>query len=106
MATKKPDKEFEAWAKRWKLDEEEREILLSHERGEWKPVPNQKKEIARYRVYARHTLEKMRKSESISIRFAPDVLHAIKAQAAEEGIPYQTLITSLAYKYVRGKKIA
>jgi len=41
MNTKKfqDRKEFEAWAKRWKLDDEEREQLLSVERGEWKPLP-------------------------------------------------------------------
>ena len=88
------------------FDDEEKELYESVERGEWKPVPNQKQEIARHRAYAHHTLAKMKKSESVSIRFAPNVLQAIKARAAEEGIPYQTLITSLAYKYVSGKKIA
>ena len=34
--------------KKTKLDPEEQDILASFERGEWKPVANQKREIARH----------------------------------------------------------
>ena len=106
MAKKKDDREFEAWAQKWKLDDEEREILASIERGEWKPVANQKKEITRHRGYARYTLENMRKSQSISVRVNPRDLEAFKARAADEGLPYQTLISSYIHKYGHGKKVA
>ena len=41
-----------------KLDEEEKEILDSFERGEWKRVKNFKAEIKKHQEYARRTLKK------------------------------------------------
>ena len=108
MVTKKVDKEFEAWARRWKLDTKERKILLSHERGEWKPLPSREFEEMKKRLQAavRHTRELRKKSESISLRLPKEDLAAIRAKAADEGLPYQTLIGSLVHKYAHGKKIA
>ncbi|MEK9154031.1 MAG: antitoxin [Patescibacteria group bacterium] len=81
------------------FDQEEKELYESLERGEWKSLKNMEKEIARHRTYASYTLEKMRKTESISIRLTPTDLSRIKAKAVEEGMPYQTLISSLIHKY-------
>ncbi|OGG62812.1 hypothetical protein A3C21_02575 [Candidatus Kaiserbacteria bacterium RIFCSPHIGHO2_02_FULL_59_21] len=100
MNTKKfqDRKEFEAWAKRWKLDDEEREQLLSVERGEWKPLPKKEFEKMKKRLQtaARFTL---RKSKSISIRLTSVDLERIKSKAIQEGLPYQTLIGSIIHKY-------
>jgi hypothetical protein len=38
------------------LDDEEKDILESYERGEWVPVKNVKKEIKKLRQYAKNTL--------------------------------------------------
>jgi hypothetical protein len=35
------------------LTKEERDLLRSFERGEWKPVPDAEKEIARYHTYGK-----------------------------------------------------
>jgi len=40
-----------------KLDKEERDILDSFERGEWRPVKNLKQEIQKHQEYARQTLK-------------------------------------------------
>jgi predicted DNA binding CopG/RHH family protein len=66
-----------------------------------KPVPRKEFEEMKKNLQAsaRYTLEKMRKSESISIRLTPTDLSRIKAKAIEEGLPYQTLITSIIHKY-------
>jgi len=40
-----------------KLTKEERDLLRSFERGEWKHVPDAGKEIARHRAYAKAILE-------------------------------------------------
>ena len=40
------------------LDDEEKDILESYERGEWVPVKNAKKEIKKLRQYAKNTLQK------------------------------------------------
>ena len=41
-----------------RLDKEEKEVLESFERGEWKPVKNLKTEIEKHQEYARKTLKK------------------------------------------------
>jgi predicted DNA binding CopG/RHH family protein len=44
--------------KKTMLDEEEKDILESYERGEWKPIKNPKAEIKKLQEYARNTLQK------------------------------------------------
>jgi len=39
------------------LDDEERDLIESVERGEWKSVKNLKEEIEKHRQYARNTLQ-------------------------------------------------
>jgi len=43
-----------------KLDKEEQDILDSFERGEWQPVADREREIARHVSYAKNTLAKER----------------------------------------------
>jgi len=81
------------------LDEEEKDILESYERGEWKTVKNPKDEIVRLREYARNTLQK---DKRINIRMSSKDLDQVQVIAAQEGIPYQTLVSSIIHKYVAG----
>jgi hypothetical protein len=46
-----------------------------------------------------------RKSKNINIRISADDLAQIKAKADEEGMPYQTFITSIVHKYISGKLV-
>jgi predicted DNA binding CopG/RHH family protein len=80
----------------------EREILASFERGEWKPVRNQKGEISRLRAAAEMTLLKNRR---VSIRISSQDLEGLQARAAEEGVPYHTLMASVLHKFVSGRLI-
>ncbi len=89
--------------RRYQLDKEEQELLSSIERGEWKPVGNMEAEIKKYVEYARNTLKK---SQRISIRMSRQDLVGIRTRAADEGIPYQTLIASIVHKYVTGRLIS
>jgi predicted DNA binding CopG/RHH family protein len=82
------------------LDEEEKEILESFERGEWKPVKNLKKEIKKHQEYARNTL---RKDKRVNIRISAKVLRDIQIKAIEDGIPYQTLMSSVLHKFAAGR---
>ena len=82
-----------------KLDKEEEEILDSFERGEWQKVKNLKGEIEKHQEYARKTLKK---DKRINIRLSTKDLEEIQALAAEHGIPYQTLISSILHRYVHG----
>ncbi len=83
-------------------DEEERELLESYERGEWVPVANLEAEIARFRAAAETTL---RKDRRVNIRITTADLVALKELALEEGIPYQTLMSSILHKYVTGRLV-
>ena len=85
-----------------KLDKEEKDILESYERGEWKSVKNLKKEIERHRGYARQTLKK---DKRINIRISSMVLDEIQTRAIEDGIPYQTLISSILHRFATGRLI-
>ena len=81
------------------LDDEEKDILESYERGEWIPVKNPKQEIKKLQQYAKNTLQK---DKRINIRMSSKDLDQVQVIAAQEGIPYQTLISSVIHKYVSG----
>ncbi len=84
------------------LNKEEKHILDSFEKGEWKPVPNMKSEIKKHVEYAKATT---RKDKRVNIRISARDLESIQRKALEEGIPYQTLISSLLHKYVNGRMV-
>jgi predicted DNA binding CopG/RHH family protein len=81
------------------LDNEEKNILGSYELGEWKSVMNQKKEIKKLSEYARNTIKK---DKRINIRMSSKDLDQVQVIAAQEGVPYQTFISSILHKYVSG----
>jgi len=85
-----------------KLSEEEKELLDSVERGEWKTIPNFKKEAKQYQEYARATF---RKDKRVNIRISEKDLVNIQKRAIQEGLPYQTLISSVLHKFVNGRLI-
>lgn len=80
----------------------EDEVLASFERGEWQSVPNLKDEIDRYASSAAATLIK---DKRINIRLSSRDLEDVQTRAAEEGMPYQTLIASVLHKYVSGRLV-
>ena len=83
-----------------KLDADEKEILDSVERGEWRSTRPPKRAKNRYRSYAKATF---RKDRRLNIRISTKDLEAIQKRALEEGLPYQTLIASLLHKYASGR---
>ena len=85
-----------------RLDREEQEISVAFERGELKSVVTSKAALKRYQDYARATLSKQQR---VNIRLSPQVLADFRARAAEEGMPYQTLMASVLHKYVTGRLI-
>ena len=85
-----------------KLNKEEKEILDSYERDEWKPIRNSKKEIQKHREYARMTLQK---DKRVNIRISSKDLDDLQAIAIEDGLPYQTLMASILHKFVTGRLV-
>jgi predicted DNA binding CopG/RHH family protein len=80
----------------------EDDILESYESCEWKSVANLDEEIARYASRAAATLTK---DKRINIRLSSRDLEDIQMKAAEEGMPYQTLIASIVHKYASGRLV-
>ncbi len=83
-----------------KLDKYEKDIEKSFDRGEWKSVKNLDKEKKKAVDSAKAT---MRKNKTMNIRINEMDLNALKIRALEEGIPYQTLVSSILHKYVTGR---
>lgn len=85
-----------------KLQLDELELLASYENEEWQSVKNIKEQKETYRSYARATF---RKDKRINIRISEKDLLALQKRAIREGIPYQTLVSSVLHKYVIGALI-
>ena len=83
-----------------KLDAEENEILDAIETGRWELVKPTKSELAHYARVAKATLQK---DQRMNIRISKADLNGIKARAADEGLAYQSLVTSIIHKYVSGR---
>jgi len=85
-----------------KLTHEEKNLLESVERGEWKRIPDFVQASARYRETARATL---RKDKRVNIRMAERDLVRFQKTAVHEGLPYQTLLSSILHKYINGRLV-
>jgi len=83
-----------------KLSKEEKELLKSVEDGEWETISDFKSEQKRYQAIAKHSLKK---DQRINIRLTTRDLMRIQKKAMQEGLPYQTLISSVLHKYVTGQ---
>lgn len=82
--------------KQYKLDLEEKQILKAFEEGKYVRVENFEERKKELEEAARNTFKK---TKNINIRISERTLHRLKVKAAEEGIPYQTLASSILHKY-------
>jgi predicted DNA binding CopG/RHH family protein len=78
-------------------DDEERDLITAYEKGEFRPVEDQRRAKQAAVQAARRYL---RKDARVNIRLSSADLEMLKRRAAEEGLPYQTLIASVLHKYV------
>ena len=85
-----------------KLKSEEKEILEAFESGRLKRIENVEKDIDEHRLVAEETFKK---NARINIRLSSRDLRAIQARALKEGIPYQTLVSSVLHKFVDGQLV-
>ncbi len=81
------------------MDQEEKDLMESIERDEWQPVRDFDGERKKAVEAARNTLKK---DKRINLRLSQKDYHQIQIKAVEEGIPYQTLISSIVHKYLNG----
>ena len=85
-----------------KLDKEEQEILNAFESGSLNRVKSSSHEIKRHQAIADATFKK---DARINIRLSSRDLRALQARALQEGMPYQTLVSSILHKFVDGQLI-
>lgn len=81
-----------------KLSREERELLDSVESGNYESTLTE----SRRRELESMASNTFKKEKRINIRISNRDLTAIKSRAAEEGMPYQTLVSSIVHKYISG----
>ena len=86
----------------YKLDKDKQELLDSIENDEWVSVDNLQNEIKRHQEIAKNTLKK---DKRINIRLSTFDLEALKTNAVEIGMPYQTLVTSILHQYISGRLV-
>ena len=83
-----------------KLSAEERDILDKFERGELRSAPGGEQEMEAARQAARNTFNKTKR---VNLRVTERDFMLAHSRAREEGIPYQTLLSSVIHKYLSGR---
>src|ERR1044072_5083526 len=78
----------------------EEQIARDYEKGRVKSVAPSKADLKRFKEAARATFIKNRR---VNVRLSSPDLMDLQTRAAEEGVPYQTLIASVLHKFVTGR---
>lgn len=78
------------------LDKYEQEIEDALDTDKIVSVPNLEEEKERFALIAKNTTQKKR---NINLRVTEKTLDKLKAKAIAEGMPYQTLASSILHKY-------
>ena len=79
---------------------EERDILDRFERGELRSTADAEREMEIAREAARNTFNKTKR---VNLRVTERDFNLARSRAREEGIPYQTLLSSVIHKYLSGR---
>ena len=82
-----------------KLNREEKEILESYEKDE-SIAASKPADIAEYKAAAKATFKK---DKRVNIRISELDLVLLQERSLIEGLPYQTLMSSVLHKYVTGR---
>lgn len=80
------------------MNQEDQELLDAFEADEFK---SDLKEERRTQL-AKLAEETIRKDKRINIRISKHDLEALQRRALEEGLPYQSLVSSVLHKYISG----
>jgi predicted DNA binding CopG/RHH family protein len=80
----------------------EKEMLNALYRGKLKRSAKASEEMEAAQKAAKNYLKK---DNRINIRISGTDLNQIKQKASEEGIPYQTLISSILHKFLNGNLV-
>lgn len=82
--------------KYYQLTREEKQILEDFEKDKFISITNLDKQKKLFQKYAKNTLSK---TKNINIRLSEKILAKLKIKAAKEGLPYQTLASSVLHRF-------
>ena len=82
------------------MSAEERDIFDRFERGELRSAPDAEGEVKVAQQAARNTFNKTKR---VNLRVTERDFNLAHSRAREEGIPYQTLLSSVIHKYLSGR---
>ena len=85
-----------------RLDREEHALLASLEDDSWESVPRLSAEKKRFQAIAKQTFNKTRR---VNLRLSEKDFTDAHSKALEEGLPYQTLLSSIIHKYLSGRLV-
>ena len=81
------------------LDEEEAALEQALERGEFEETMTREEAQADWSAVLANSNRKL----PITVRLSDSVIDKLKIKAMQEGMPYQTLLSSVLHKYVTGQ---
>ena len=86
------------------LTEQEMEqfVVSAFERGELKSIPNEKEEIARITTLFKNSGNRIKR---INIRLTEVDFEQAQVRAVREGLPYQSLLSSVIHKWLAGRLV-
>ena len=87
------------------LDEFEQDIEDNLNASKRLPAKDKAHEVSKLKSAAKEHVQKRNKEKRISIRVFASDLERIKEIAEEEGLPYQTLVTSVLHKFSTGRLV-
>ncbi len=105
MSKVKHEHETEAEMAAMGFDEEEKDILRSYNREEWKSTPISDEKRTTINEAARTTLETVSKNHDVTVTISGSDLIGIQSKAFEQGISCKALIATVLHKYAKGELV-
>jgi len=87
------------------FDDEERELFNSVENSDVKPL-DEKEHAKMSKILATAVKNTYAKRKNVNLRLPVRDLRFVQTRAAQEGMPYQTLLASVIHKYTTGRLVA
>lgn len=84
------------------IEQDEKDILADFEKGEFESVDNVDEEMRLAKQAANNF---MKRDNRINIRISGADLNMIRRIAVQEGLPYQTLLSSVIHKFAAGRLV-
>ena len=84
------------------IDTQEKDILEDFEKGNFVSVADVDEKIQLAKQAAKNYIKR---DNRVNIRISNADLNMVRKMAAEEGLPYQTLLSSIIHKFVSGRLI-